>query len=106
MAAVQATQLENLEVRESGRALKVQTDHPHLVSFGSGRLSTTVTLHPLPEGMLQKFGLFSWRHKLVNHILQHLCMFCLACHTFIIQLGQSSKIFMYLMTQCALSDIM
>lgn len=51
MAAVQTNQLENLEVREAGRALKVQTDNPHLVSLGSGRLSTTVTLHPLPEGM-------------------------------------------------------
>lgn len=39
-----------LEVREAGRALRVQTEAPHLVSTGSGRLSTAVTLHPLPEG--------------------------------------------------------
>jgi hypothetical protein len=39
-----------LEVRESGRALRFHTETPHLVSTGSGRLSTTVTLHPLPEG--------------------------------------------------------
>ena len=39
-----------LEVREAGRALRVQTEAPHLVSMGSGRLSTSVTLHPLPEG--------------------------------------------------------
>ncbi|XP_076176704.1 uncharacterized protein LOC143151465 isoform X2 [Ptiloglossa arizonensis] len=39
-----------LEVREAGRALRVQTEAPHLVSMGSGRLSTAVTLHPLPEG--------------------------------------------------------
>lgn len=39
-----------LEVQESGRALKVHTDTPHLVSLGGGRLSTAVTLHPLPEG--------------------------------------------------------
>lgn len=39
-----------LEVHEAGRALRVQTEAPHLVSMGSGRLSTAVTLHPLPEG--------------------------------------------------------
>lgn len=39
-----------LEVREAGRALRFQTEAPHLVSMGSGRLSTAVTLHPLPEG--------------------------------------------------------
>ncbi|XP_031778572.1 pleckstrin homology-like domain family B member 1 isoform X2 [Nasonia vitripennis] len=41
-----------LEVRESGRALRFHTETPHLVSTGSGRLSTTVTLHPLPEGRI------------------------------------------------------
>lgn len=35
---------------ESGNAVKVHSDVPHLVSLGSGRLSTAVTLHPLPEG--------------------------------------------------------
>jgi hypothetical protein len=44
------SQHEGLEVVESGRALKVQTDTPHLVSLGGGRLSTAVTLHPLPQG--------------------------------------------------------
>lgn len=34
----------------SGRALKLQTDAPHLVSMGGDRLSTSVTLHPLPQG--------------------------------------------------------
>lgn len=52
MAAVQSSPLESLEVRESGRALKVQTNNPHLVSIGSGRLSTNVTWHPLPEGKI------------------------------------------------------
>ncbi|PNF31831.1 hypothetical protein B7P43_G09261, partial [Cryptotermes secundus] len=44
------SQHEGLEVVESGRALKVHTDAPHLVSLGGGRLSTAVTLHPLPQG--------------------------------------------------------
>lgn len=40
-----------LEVTESGgRPLKLQTDAPHLVSMGGGRLSTSVTLHPIPPG--------------------------------------------------------
>ena len=47
MASVAAA---SLEVHETGRALRVQTETPHLVSMGSGRLSTAVTLHPLPEG--------------------------------------------------------
>lgn len=41
-----------LEVKEAGRALKVHTESPHLVSMGGGRLSTAVTLHPLPEGII------------------------------------------------------
>jgi hypothetical protein len=46
-----------LQVREAGRALKVQhTDAPHLVSLGGGRLSTSVTLHPLPQGKFSIFG--------------------------------------------------
>lgn len=47
MASIAAA---GLEVHEAGRALRVQTETPHLVSMGSGRLSTAVTLHPLPEG--------------------------------------------------------
>ncbi|VEN37008.1 unnamed protein product [Callosobruchus maculatus] len=33
-----------------GRALKLHTDTPHLVSMGGDRLSTSVTLHPIPKG--------------------------------------------------------
>lgn len=33
-----------------GRSLKLQTDAPHLVSMGGDRLSTSVTLHPIPQG--------------------------------------------------------
>ncbi|CAG9839301.1 unnamed protein product [Diabrotica balteata] len=32
-----------------GRALKFQTDTPHLVNIGGDRLSTSVTLHPIPQ---------------------------------------------------------
>ncbi|XP_051693626.2 pleckstrin homology-like domain family B member 1 isoform X24 [Oryctolagus cuniculus] len=39
-----------LDLIETGKGLKVQTDKPHLVSLGSGRLSTAVTLLPLEEG--------------------------------------------------------
>ncbi|XP_043482493.1 pleckstrin homology-like domain family B member 1 [Leptopilina heterotoma] len=42
----------DLQVREAGRALRVQTEAPHLVMCGSGRLSTSVTLHPIPEGRI------------------------------------------------------
>uniref|UniRef100_A0AAY4E0Q8 Pleckstrin homology-like domain family B member 1 n=1 Tax=Denticeps clupeoides TaxID=299321 RepID=A0AAY4E0Q8_9TELE len=35
---------------ETGKTLKVQAERPHLVSLGSGRLSTAITLLPLPEG--------------------------------------------------------
>uniref|UniRef100_A0A8C6L858 Pleckstrin homology-like domain family B member 1 n=1 Tax=Nothobranchius furzeri TaxID=105023 RepID=A0A8C6L858_NOTFU len=33
-----------------GKSLKVQAERPHLVSLGSGRLSTAITLLPLQEG--------------------------------------------------------
>ncbi|XP_058519798.1 pleckstrin homology-like domain family B member 1 isoform X9 [Ochotona princeps] len=39
-----------LDLIDTGKGLKVQTDKPHLVSLGSGRLSTAVTLLPLEEG--------------------------------------------------------
>ncbi|KAM7030408.1 pleckstrin homology-like domain family B member 1 isoform 7-T8 [Acridotheres tristis] len=35
---------------DTGKGLKVQTEKPHLVSLGSGRLSTAITLLPLEEG--------------------------------------------------------
>ena len=43
---------EQLKVTEtqSGKGMRVQADTPHLVSLGGGRLSTAVTLLPLPEG--------------------------------------------------------
>uniref|UniRef100_A0A8C2QPD0 Pleckstrin homology-like domain family B member 1 n=1 Tax=Cricetulus griseus TaxID=10029 RepID=A0A8C2QPD0_CRIGR len=39
-----------LDLIETGKGLKVQTDKPHLVSLGSGRLSTAITVLPLEEG--------------------------------------------------------
>ncbi|XP_063111954.1 pleckstrin homology-like domain family B member 1 isoform X19 [Cavia porcellus] len=39
-----------LDLIDTGKGLKVQTDKPHLVSLGSGRLSTAITLLPLEEG--------------------------------------------------------
>uniref|UniRef100_A0A8B9FDX0 Pleckstrin homology-like domain family B member 1 n=1 Tax=Amazona collaria TaxID=241587 RepID=A0A8B9FDX0_9PSIT len=39
-----------LDLIDTGRGLKVQTEKPHLVSLGSGRLSTAITLLPLKEG--------------------------------------------------------
>uniref|UniRef100_A0ABM5EQV2 Pleckstrin homology-like domain family B member 1 isoform X12 n=1 Tax=Pogona vitticeps TaxID=103695 RepID=A0ABM5EQV2_9SAUR len=39
-----------LDLTETGKALKVQAEKPHLVSLGSGRLSTAITLLPLEEG--------------------------------------------------------
>ncbi|CAO2635306.1 Pleckstrin homology-like domain family B member 1 [Lemmus lemmus] len=39
-----------LDLIDTGKGLKVQTDKPHLVSLGSGRLSTAITFLPLEEG--------------------------------------------------------
>ncbi|XP_058712895.1 pleckstrin homology-like domain family B member 1 isoform X10 [Poecile atricapillus] len=39
-----------LDLIDMGKGLKVQTEKPHLVSLGSGRLSTAITLLPLEEG--------------------------------------------------------
>ncbi|XP_076023985.1 pleckstrin homology-like domain family B member 1 isoform X2 [Genypterus blacodes] len=39
-----------LDLVETGKGLKFQAERPHLVSLGSGRLSTAITLLPLPEG--------------------------------------------------------
>ena len=41
---------EDVHVTETNNVLKVHTDKPHLVSMGSGRLSTAVTILPLPPG--------------------------------------------------------
>eukprot|EP00063_Salmo_salar_P094396 XP_014069231.1 PREDICTED: pleckstrin homology-like domain family B member 1 isoform X21 [Salmo salar] len=46
----QVLQSTPLDLFESGKGLKVQAERPHLVSLGSGRLSTAITLLPLPEG--------------------------------------------------------
>ncbi|XP_061103686.1 pleckstrin homology-like domain family B member 1 isoform X4 [Conger conger] len=46
----QVLQSTALDLIETGKGLKVQAERPHLVSLGSGRLSTAITLLPLPEG--------------------------------------------------------
>ncbi|XP_048838027.1 pleckstrin homology-like domain family B member 1 isoform X4 [Brienomyrus brachyistius] len=48
--AHQCFQSTPLDLIEMEKGLKVQSELPHLVSLGSGRLSTAVTLIPLPEG--------------------------------------------------------
>ncbi|MCJ8739940.1 hypothetical protein PDJAM_G00053090 [Pangasius djambal] len=47
----QVLQSTPLDLIETGKGFKVQAERPHLVSLGSGRLSTAITLLPLPEGM-------------------------------------------------------
>lgn len=42
--------MNGVDVREQGNALRVATNIPHLVSLGTGRLSTAVTLHPIKQG--------------------------------------------------------
>lgn len=46
----QVLQSTPLDLIETGKSLKVQAERPHLVSLGSGRLSTAITLLPLLEG--------------------------------------------------------
>ncbi|XP_026877055.2 pleckstrin homology-like domain family B member 1 isoform X13 [Electrophorus electricus] len=46
----QVLQSTPLDLIETGKGLKVQAERPHLVSLGSGRLSTAITLLALPEG--------------------------------------------------------
>lgn len=48
-----------LDLIETGKSLKVQAERPHLVSLGSGRLSTAITLLPLLEGELLCVNLYS-----------------------------------------------
>lgn len=66
-SVVQSGAMGAVELCETGgRALKLQTDTPHLVSLGGGRLSTAVTLHPIPQGMLTFFYqifTFTGNHK-------------------------------------------
>ncbi|XP_068186661.1 pleckstrin homology-like domain family B member 1 isoform X3 [Antennarius striatus] len=46
----QVLQSTPLDLIETGKSLKVQAERPHLVSLGSGRLSTAITLLPLLDG--------------------------------------------------------
>lgn len=42
-----------LAVTELGSALKFETDEPHFVSLGGGRLSIGVTLCPIKRGKMR-----------------------------------------------------
>ena len=46
-----------LAVTELGSALKFETDEPHFVSLGGGRLSIGVTLCPIKRGRLLELAL-------------------------------------------------
>ncbi|XP_019903960.2 pleckstrin homology-like domain family B member 1 isoform X3 [Esox lucius] len=46
----QVLQSTPLDLIETGKSLRFQAERPHLVSLGSGRLSTAITLLPLQEG--------------------------------------------------------
>ncbi|RZC42051.1 hypothetical protein BDFB_006755 [Asbolus verrucosus] len=50
MAGISGTESSSEVMDSGGRALKLQTDTPHLVNIGGDRLSTSVTLHPIPQG--------------------------------------------------------
>lgn len=45
-----------LAVTELGSALKFETDEPHFVSLGGGRLSIGVTLCPIKRGKMRWKG--------------------------------------------------
>nr|KAI8734647.1 CAunnamed protein product [Biomphalaria glabrata] len=42
---------DQVAVTETNNAVKVRAGEPHLVSLGSGRLSTAVTILPLSQGL-------------------------------------------------------
>ena len=54
---------------ESG--LRVCTDFPHLVSLGSGRLSTAVTLLPLKEGQYHHIIIVIMMNTTTNVTITH-----------------------------------
>lgn len=68
-----------IAVEAQGRALKVHAgETPHLVSLGSDRFSTAVTLHPIPKGIVAHFfgvALFS-PSLLCLSFCGHLFFFC------------------------------
>ena len=77
-----------MELTETGKALKVQSERPHLVSLGGSRVSTAITLLPLPEGeylqtwmKITSFAeffiiLFISHHHLSDDLSQHIYLLC------------------------------
>lgn len=55
-----------VDLIETGKSLKVQAERPHLVSLGSGRLSTAITLLPLPEGQTPSASIQTWSLLLLS----------------------------------------
>lgn len=74
-----------LDLIDTGKGLKVQTEKPHLVSLGSGRLSTAVTLLPLEEGECQGVS----TGTLVTETLRY--PLCYQGGLLLAQLGQTSS---------------
>ena len=57
---------EEYELNDTDNAVKVHTDKPHLVSLGSGRLSTAVTILPLQEGTVTYYMTPYYQSKRVH----------------------------------------
>lgn len=58
-----------LDLIETGKSLKVQAERPHLVSLGSGRLSTAITLLPLLEGKITSACVQQLEHIIIITVL-------------------------------------
>lgn len=69
-----------LDLIETGKSLKVQAERPHLVSLGSGRLSTAITLLPLLEG--KDCSKMSFVSRKYSRILEVIWMCVGGCRSF------------------------
>lgn len=69
-----------LDLIETGKGLKFQAERPHLVSLGSGRLSTAITLLPLAEGEHVSCCCYCWCKKNAC-VSERTADVCAALHT-------------------------